>query len=186
MMDSLISYFDKNMDDFYRLIKTISILFISKLMLCILKKQYNLFQTNLSIEVILRIISFIFAKLLNISCSSNQKISSKGEITNYVLVDSQKLFKIVEILSQLAIFPIQINLYSYWLYRLLGVGFLCGFLILLSSLSMNSYLFKDLPKLKGSFLKKKDERMKETSETLAHLKLLKMYSWEDSFKNKVI
>lgn len=155
-------------------------------MLCILKKQYKLFELNLSIEIILRLISLIFAKLLNISSSSNQKISSKGEITNYVLVDSQKLIKIVEILSLLATFPIQILFYSYWLYRLLGVSFLWGFLILLSSISINSYIYKNLPRIKQSFLGKKDERMKETSEILVNLKLLKMYSWEESFKNKVI
>ena len=44
---------------------------------------------------------------------------------------------------------------------------------------------KKIKKLIKIQMKLKDKRMKVTTETFNNIKILKLYSWEDEFKNKI-
>ena len=41
-------------------------------------------------------------------------------------------------------------------------------------------------KIEEEYLKKKDSRMKVTTETFDNIKILKLYNWEKKFRNKII
>lgn len=161
------------------------VLFASRILYVVLHKQYKMFEKTLAIEAVLRLNCFIFDKILKGSCSSEKKISTKGEIINYILVDSARLIKITEYTPMLLIAPIQIVVYSYLLLDYLGISFIFGLLIVVMSFILNYFIYRDLPALQRNFLSLKDDRLKKTSEALDNIKLLKMYSWEGHFESEV-
>lgn len=185
MINSLISYFDKKTDDVYYLIRISIFLLASKFIYFVLHKQYRMYESEIALKSVLKLNCLIFDKLLKISPSSTIKISNQGEIINYFLVDSTKLGKAIMNCPQFVVYCAKIAIYLYLLLYFLGISFLFGLIPIISILYMNYYLFKELPQLQDNYLMSKDERMIYSSETLDQLKLLKMYSWENLFKDKV-
>ena len=50
----------------------------------------------------------------------------------------------------------------------------------------NYKMFKDYSSIQKNLLKAKDERMKLTTEGFDNIKILKLYNWENDFKNKIL
>lgn len=187
-MDSILTYFGREYDerDTVYLIKTCLVLFGSRFSLLIFQKQYKIYEKNLSLTSVLKLNCFIYDKILKTAYSSSYKLSSKGEIINFLLVDSPKLGKLVEVLPLYFLYPIKIGIYGYLIFSYLGPSFFIGLFFIFFCNYTNYILLKNLPILKEDFLKEKDDRMKLTSETLDKLKILKMFSWDEIFSKKVI
>ncbi len=81
--------------------------------------------------------------------------------------------------------PIHTLIYIVILFNLLGVSFIFGIIPLVGSTVINYFMFKNYDKLVKDSMLKSDKRMKASTEIFDSLKLLKMYGWEDEFKNKV-
>ena len=81
--------------------------------------------------------------------------------------------------------PIQIVIYTMWLFSFFGIAFVFGFITLLVFLMVNFFIQTKLFGLENELLAAKDERLKVTSETFNCLKVLKLYSWESEFLRRV-
>jgi len=81
--------------------------------------------------------------------------------------------------------PIQIIVYTYWLFDFLGISFLFGFLVLILFLVINIFIQIKMQDYVTKILSAKDDRMKVTSETFNSIKLLKLYGWESEFLKRV-
>lgn len=174
------------MNDLLYFLKIAFILTASRFTNILMVSFYKMIESNLAANSVLRLNCFIYDKILKASLSSNKKKSSQGEIINYILVDSARLKKSIKTLPGIIIFPVQIAIYVYFIFYYLGISFLFGLIPITASFYINYNLFKQLPGLQTDYLRKKDERMGFTSETIDELKLLKMYSWEGIFENKVL
>ena len=127
----------------------------------------------------------IYEKLLNVSPSSMKKKATTGEITNFIQVDSNKLTFLMLLSPDVLTMPILIIAYSYMLFKFMGVAFLYGILSTICFSIFTAFFFKTI----NSFMKKlsslRDTRMRIITETFNNIKILKLYSWEDEFKNRI-
>lgn len=185
MIDSLINYFEQNLDDIAYLIKISSLLIIGKLFCLILQKQYFFYEYIFQTKSQLALTCFIFDKILKMPVASYEKPSSQSEIINYILIDCNIVSEAIKSIFYLSIYPIEFIIYISLLFQLFGLSFLLGIIPFLLSSIVNYRIFCDFPQLQNKYLTKKDKRMKITSEVLEKIKLLKMYSWEKAFECKV-
>ena len=143
------------------------------------------YQCLLAYKVSSQFQCLIFEKLLRISPSSMKERIDTGQVINYIQSDSEKLINLMWNSPELFCMPFQMVIYLYMLYSILGYVFLFGALVLILFISSNLYFQKKMKSLIKVNMKLKDKRMKITTETFNNIKILKLYSWEEEFKNKI-
>lgn len=159
--------------------------FSVKLLNIMLNRQNAIFQAYLGFKSSVDLNCFIYTKLLKASPSSLKEKSKEGEIINFIQVDSNKLNMTLYLSPGIIIIPIKIIVYSFMLFQFFGISFLFGFSILAISLTCNFFIQKKLQQRYKEMYKMKDDRMRVTTETFNNLKVLKLYSWEDEFLNRI-
>ena len=127
----------------------------------------------------------IFEKLLKVSPSSTGPRADNGQIFNFIQVDAYQLNKLMNLTPDLIFVPFQIFLFSLMLFGLLGWIYFIGITILIAFILANMFFQKKIKELSKKNMQFKDKRMKITSETFNNIKILKLYSWENAFKNKI-
>ena len=143
-------------------------------------------QQALGIKSSFQLQSLIFHKLLKVSPSSFIQKATQGEIINFIQVDSEKIEWIIQDAPGLFINPIKIIVYIIMLFNYFGISFLAGLITLIILVSINAKIFSAYNKIQQEYLKKKDSRMKITTEIFDNIKILKLYNWENKFRNKII
>jgi len=159
--------------------------FFIKLINIMLNRHYSNYQNYLGFKSYSDLNCFIYSKVLKASPSSIKHKSKEGDIINFMQFDSMKLSTLMFLSPGLFIIPVQIVVYSYMLFAFFGLSFLFGFGCLFLSLLINFFIQKRFQRLSKEVLKVKDKRMKVTTETLNNLKVLKLYSWEDEFLQRI-
>ena len=143
-------------------------------------------QMSLGIKSSFQLQSIIYHKLLKISPSSFTQRATQGEIINFIEVDSEKIEWIIQDAPGLFINPIKIIVYIIMLFHYFGISFFAGLIILIILVFINGKIFDQYNIIEQEYLKKKDSRMKITTETFDNIKILKLYNWENKFKSKII
>ena len=82
--------------------------------------------------------------------------------------------------------PIQIFAYSYLLFEFFSFSFFAGLGILIIFFLINLKITKLFHATQKKVLAKKDIRMRKSTETFENIKILKLYSWEKQFMEKVL
>ena len=129
---------------------------------------------------------FIYKKILKASPSSFTQRASEGEIVNFIQVDSMKLSWMIMTSPNIFINPIQIFAYSYLLFEFFSFSFFAGLGILIIFFLINLKITKLFHATQKKVLAKKDIRMRKSTETFENIKILKLYSWEKQFMEKVL
>jgi len=81
--------------------------------------------------------------------------------------------------------PLQIAIYTYLLFQCLGSSVLWGLAVLLSVIPTNSVVLRISNKLVQRQNEAKSARTKRTNESITHMKLLKLQSWEKEFSKDI-
>ena len=126
--------------------------------------------------------NLIYDKLLKLSPSINIKA---GDIYNYIQSDSHKLSRLMSSCPNLISVPFLIIMYSYLLFKYMGLSFIMGFIVMIIFLLINYYYRKQFSKYLKLYLKKSDKRMGITTETFNNLKVIKLYGWDNFFLKKI-
>ena len=126
--------------------------------------------------------NLIYDKLLKLSPSINIKA---GDIYNYIQSDSHKLMRLMSNCPNLISVPFLIIMYSYLLFKYMGISFIMGFVVMIIFLIINYYYRKQFSKYLKLYLKKSDKRMGITTETFNNLKVIKLYGWDNFFLKKI-
>ena len=126
--------------------------------------------------------NLIYDKLLKLSPSINIKA---GDIYNYIQSDSHKLSRLMSSCPNLISVPFLIIMYSYLLFKYMGLSFIMGFIVMIIFLIINYYYRKQFSKYLKLYLKKSDKRMGITTETFNNLKVIKLYGWDNFFLKKI-
>ena len=157
------------------------------LLLCFLIYTFSLrcsetYTSIFSNKIIAQINSLLYDKLLNISIFANV---SEGSLINFIQNDSETFGEFFSFTPAAFACPIQIIFYIYILFTYFGFAFIFGLL----SLVLIIILFYELQKIRAKYQKemlaKKDRRMKTSTQSFEMIKIIKLYSWEDYFLEKI-
>ena len=188
LLKSYIDWFEQNYTFFnIQNLKLLGFLFLFfKFNSIIVYLHYMMKQEAIGIWSSYQLDTFVYHKLLKVSPSSFIQRATHGEIINFTQVDSEKILWMIEECPQLIVAPFKIISFIYLLFKYFGLSFLAGFVMLILMFVINIYIYKGYMIIEEEMLEKKDDRMKITTETFDNIKLLKMYNWENEFKNKIL
>jgi ATP-binding cassette subfamily C (CFTR/MRP) protein 1 len=128
----------------------------------------------------------IYQKILKNSPSGFIKKAKQGQIINFIDNDSHKLSDLIKYIPGIIINPIKIIAYVYLLFDFFGLSFLFGLIVFIIMIGINIIIFNKYNILEKEFMKRKDERMKLTTETFENIKIIKLYNWESKFEEKIL
>ena len=122
------------------------------------------------------LIAQIYTKHSKISNATNKKFDS-GEIVTFVQVDSDRLFWLCFQLADIVQVPFVLGCAFSFAFYFFGVDFFAG----ISVFALASVLFLAGAAYQNSqytiYMRRKDRRMKVTTESINNIKMLKLYSW---------
>ncbi|KAF7495439.1 Multidrug resistance-associated protein 1 [Sarcoptes scabiei] len=121
----------------------------------------------------------------SISSSSNQKQFTSGQILNIMSSDTQKVFDYIKMINLFWICPLQITIAIFLLWQHLGYASLAGLGVLLLLLPFNAFIGAQIRSLQTRLLIFKDRRFRCLNETLAGIRAIKLYAWEEFFHQKI-
>lgn len=140
------------------------------------------FKTGMRIRT--AIIGVVYRKSLVLN-STAKRVSTVGEIVNLMSVDAQKLQDAPGYLHMLWSAPLTVAVAMYFLWQQLGAATLAGLALMIMLVPVNALIAQKTRTLQIAQMKQKDARIKLMNEVLNGIKVLKLYAWEDSFRDRV-
>ncbi|KAF7278635.1 hypothetical protein GWI33_008153 [Rhynchophorus ferrugineus] len=184
-MSRFISYFDKSQssytkqDAYYYGGIVISLSVIR----CVWIHNYFMLECILGLQVRTSISSLVYRKILKLSPQiGNAKL---GNLVTILTKDIRSIVDNMWPMSDLFIGSIQLTVSSFLLYMKMGYPALLGIVILLSTIVIQALLSRTLMRMRLKVGKMADTRLEMTKETVASLKMIKMYTWEDFFQKRI-
>ncbi|XP_044478814.1 ABC transporter C family member 8-like [Mangifera indica] len=126
----------------------------------------------------------VYQKQLKLS-SFGRRRHSTGEIVNYIAVDAYRMGEFPWWFHSMWSFSLQLFLSIAVLFGVVGLGALPGLVPLFICGLLNVPFAKILQKCQSEFMVAQDERLRATSEILNSMKIIKLQSWEEKFKNLI-
>uniref|UniRef100_A0A2N9GFL3 ABC-type xenobiotic transporter n=1 Tax=Fagus sylvatica TaxID=28930 RepID=A0A2N9GFL3_FAGSY len=126
----------------------------------------------------------VYQKQLKLS-SLGRRRHSAGEIVNYIAVDAYRMGEFPWWFHSAWSFALQLFLAIGVLLWVVGLGALTGLVPLFICGLLNVPYAKMLQKCQSQFMIAQDERLRSTSEILNNMKIIKLQSWEEKFKNLI-
>ena len=118
--------------------------------------------------------------------SAARKQTTVGEIVNLIAVDAERLQQFPLYIGAAVTLPLLIVISVSLVYDIVGASALAVFVVVVTVLPVNGiWVANIVRKLQGQQMVDKDKRVRTTSEILAGIKVLKLYSWENAFTDKV-
>ncbi|XP_064596836.1 multidrug resistance-associated protein 1-like [Liolophura sinensis] len=153
--------------------------------LIILEQQcfYRSFRIGMRIRAAL--ISAIYKKALSMN-NLARKESSVGEIVNLMSVDAYRFEELLENLWAIWSGPLLIILSIYFLYQTVGPSVFAGVGIIVVLFPINALIMAKAQSYQEKQMTLKDGRIKLMNEVLNGIKMLKLYAWELSFREKIL
>ncbi|XP_028333034.1 canalicular multispecific organic anion transporter 2 isoform X2 [Gouania willdenowi] len=141
------------------------------------------FVTGMNVRT--AIIGAIYRKALVIT-NAAKRSSTVGEVVNLMSVDAQRFMDLTTFLNMLWSAPVQIILALYFLWQNLGPSVLAGVGVMVMLIPFNAVIAMKTRAFQVEQMKYKDDRIKLMNEILNGIKVLKLYAWEKSFREKVL
>ncbi|XP_065203949.1 multidrug resistance-associated protein 1-like [Planococcus citri] len=160
-------------------------LFVAAVIQTLLSAHYQDAMYTIGIKIRTCLISIIYKKALRISNGARRNFTS-GEILNLISVDASRFVDLLSYSYLLISTPFQIVLSIYFLWQILGPSVLSGFVIMVISIFVNSFIASQTKALQFEQMQKKDDRIKLMNQILSGMKVLKLYAWEPSFEKQVL
>ncbi|CAK7356835.1 unnamed protein product [Dovyalis caffra] len=126
----------------------------------------------------------IYQKQFKLS-SLGRRRHSTGEIVNYIAVDAYRMGEFPWWFHATWSMALQLFLSISVLFGVVGLGALTGLVPLLVCGLLNVPFARMLQKCQAQLMVSQDERLRATSEILNSMKIIKLQSWEDKFKNLI-
>nr|AAL85711.1 ABC transporter ABCC.8 [Dictyostelium discoideum] len=128
------------------------------------------------------VVTAVYKKALKTSLREGTTI---GEIVNLMSVDAQKFMDLCPYLHMIWSAPLQLAISLVLLYRILNASVFAGLGIMLVMIPINLAISNLAKKRQTISMKLKDRRTKAVNEVLNGIKVIKLYSWEQSFMDHV-
>ena len=145
-------------------------------------RSMEAYTSIFSYKLIIQLNALIYDKLLRISPYNN---ISEGILVNFIQSDAESFGEFFTYTPATLVLPLQILFFLYLLFSFFGFSFIFGIIVL----GINFFIFSRLQKKRARYqkeiLSKKDKRMRTTTQAFEMIKIIKLYSWEDYFLNKI-
>uniref|UniRef100_A0A8C4I5F0 ATP-binding cassette, sub-family C (CFTR/MRP), member 3 n=1 Tax=Dicentrarchus labrax TaxID=13489 RepID=A0A8C4I5F0_DICLA len=141
------------------------------------------FVTGMNVRT--AVIGAIYRKALVIT-NAAKRSSTVGEVVNLMSVDAQRFMDLTTFLNMLWSAPLQIILALYFLWQNLGPSVMAGVAVMIMLIPFNAVIAMKTRAYQVEQMQYKDSRIKLMNEILNGIKVLKLYAWENSFKEKVL
>lgn len=126
----------------------------------------------------------VYKKQLKLS-NTARKRHSTGEIVNYISVDAYRMGEFPWWFHSTWSLTLQLFLSIGVLFAVIGIGALPGLVPLLICGLLNVPFAKIIQNCQSQFMIAQDERLQSTSEILNSMKIIKLQSWEERFRNLI-
>jgi len=126
----------------------------------------------------------VYNKSLRLSSSARHG-KTLGELTNLMQMDSTKIELVVPNLHVLWDGLYQIAGYMTILYTLIGWPCFAGLIVMVIAGPLQGVIMKKLFGINRKMVTHTDARVKTTNEAIQGIRCVKMYTWEDSFKEVI-
>ena len=184
LYEQIIMHLDKDSElkPKFSLLTTITLLLVAYLTYTIFFRALEAYTGIYSYKIVAQLDLLIYDKLLRISPYAN---CSEGALVNFIQSDAEAFGEFFTYTPTTLVLPFQIMFYSYLLFIYFGWTFIFGVLTLVVIIFAFIYLQKIRNKYQKEMLIKKDRRMKTTTQIFEKIKIVKLYSWENYYLEKI-
>lgn len=127
------------------------------------------------------LIGLIYNKQLRTSNASNKTFAS-GEIINFLQNDATNVYNLSVQLPKVANLPFTLITSFIALFYMLGLTFFLSLFIFVLSFAYNFYFSNLRARLTKDYKARQDQRLNKITESLNHIKMIKMFEWTAIFK----
>ncbi|KAI8540447.1 hypothetical protein RHMOL_Rhmol09G0264600 [Rhododendron molle] len=159
-------------------------LFFSKSLESLAQRQWYFRSRLVGLKVRSLLTAAIYKKQLKLS-NAAKMVHSVGEITNYVTVDAYRIGEFPFWFHQTWTTSLQLCFALIILYRAVGLATVASMVVIILTVLCNAPLAKLQHKFQSKLMVAQDERLKASQEALVNMKVLKLYAWENHFKNVI-
>ncbi|KAG9327767.1 hypothetical protein KVV02_000213 [Mortierella alpina] len=159
-------------------------MFFASLLNSFFMAQYFQETMNIGVEGRTALIAMIYRKSLKLSSAAKQK-STAGEINNHMSVDAERLPDALTFLPMFISIPYELAIALWLLYQQIGWSVFVGLATILVMIPVQGIIAKFFTKAKSQKLESMDHRIRVMNEILSGIKIVKLYGWEDSFRDRV-
>ncbi|VAI82710.1 unnamed protein product [Triticum turgidum subsp. durum] len=161
-----------------------ALLFVCKCCESLSQRQWYFRTRRLGLQVRSLLSAAIYKKQQKLSNAAKMKHSS-GEIMNYVTVDAYRIGEFPYWFHQSWTSSVQLCIALAILYNAVGAAMISSLVVIIITVLCSVPLARLQHKFQSKLMEAQDVRLKAMSESLVHMKILKLYAWEAHFK-KVI
>ena len=173
---------EEGLQPYWSLLNTSLIMLTAKLLEIVLMRFFEFYTAKIGAKTTIQVNTLLYDKLLKISSFAQ---FSEGELINFIQIDAEKFADFFSYTPGTLVLPFQIAFYIYLLFQYFGPSFLLGMVVLIVILIVSSCIESKRIKYQKDILKLKDRRIKTTSQAFETIKVVKLYSWEDYYINKI-
>ncbi|EOY27090.1 Multidrug resistance protein ABC transporter family [Theobroma cacao] len=182
LLYAFVNYSNHSEDNKYEGLSILGCLVICKVVESLSQRRWFFSSRRLGMRMRSALMVAVYQKLLKLSCVGRRRHSS-GEVVNFIAVDAYRLGEFLWWLHAAWSLALQRFMSIGVLFYVVGLGALPGLVPLLICGLLN-VPFANVPqKCPTEFMVAQDERLRLTSEVLNNMKIIKLQSWEEIFKN---
>ncbi|XP_061771734.1 ATP-binding cassette sub-family C member 10 [Nerophis ophidion] len=159
-------------------------LFASTLLCSVLQNIFTFRVSKVALSARTALVSAVYSKALRVGGGGLARFSL-GEVVNLMSTDTDRVVNFFNSFHELWSLPFQLALVLYLLYTQVGVAFLSGLAVALLLVPFNKFLACRILSNNQDMLRYKDSRVKLMTEILFGIRVIKFYSWEAHFTQKV-
>ncbi|KAF0926592.1 hypothetical protein E2562_026903 [Oryza meyeriana var. granulata] len=184
MLYAFVSYSYRRQRELAAGMGLIAALVVMKLVESLSQRHWFFGSRRLGMRMRSALMAAVFEKQLRLSSEARRR-NSAGEIVNYIAVDAYRLGEFPYWLHLGWSMPVQLVLAIALLFWTVGAGTLPGLVPVAACGVLNVPFAKMLQRYQSRFMKAQDERQRATAEVLNAMKVIKLQSWEDRFRETV-
>ncbi|XP_050507508.1 probable multidrug resistance-associated protein lethal(2)03659 [Diabrotica virgifera virgifera] len=155
-----------------------------KLLHTLYHPNYQIYLIQLAIQIRTSFSSLIYRKALKVSPKALEN-ASLGNIVTLITKDVSLFEGAVGTFNEIWVGTIQTFYVCYLIYSRIGYTSAVGVLILSSAVPIQFYVATIIKKLRAKMNKRTDTRLQETQEALSTIKIIKMYTWQKIFADRI-
>ncbi|CAD6272620.1 unnamed protein product [Miscanthus lutarioriparius] len=165
-------------------IALVFVLLLTKVVESLSQRHWFFGSRRLGMRMRSALMAALFDKQLRLS-SEGRTRHSAGEVANYIAVDAYRIGEFPFWLHMVWCMPLQLALAIAMLFWTVGAGTLPGLVPVAVCGVLNVPLARMLQRYQSRFMQAQDERQRATAEVLNAMKIVKLQSWEDRFRETV-
>ena len=182
LLYSFVKYSTRDEENWHEGVFLIGCLVIVKVVESLSQRHWFLNARRVGMRMRSALMAAVYQKQLKLSSIGRGRHSS-GQIVNYIAVDAYRTGEFPWWFHLAWSCILQIFLSIGVLFGVVGIGALSGLVPLLICGLLNVPFAKMLQKCQSQLMIARDQRLRSTSEILNSMKVIKLQSWEEKFRN---